>query len=114
MPTQATWRALKTVYWYQVSLITQRQWPSRYKTRWGELEGLNANNIRYHCDIQEAGFFAELVRATVCHYAADLAHELIFVCDGAQWIWRLAKENFPQTLQILDWSHAVEYLTLIT
>ncbi|MCB0027288.1 MAG: ISKra4 family transposase [Anaerolineales bacterium] len=113
VPTQAEWRELKTVCWYQVSPISERQWPSRYKTRLGELEGLKANNIRYHCDIQEAGAFAESVWATGCHYAADLAQELIFVCDGAQWIWRLVEENFPQAVQILDWYHAVEYLTPI-
>ena len=36
---------------------------------------------------------------------------LTFVCDGARWIWRFVEENFPQAIQILDWYHAVEYLT---
>ena len=113
VPTQGEWRELKTVCWYEVTPVSGRQWPSRYKTRLGQLEGMKAQNIRYHCDIQEAAHFAKLVWATGCHYRADLAEELIFVCDGAQWIWRLVEDNFPQAIQILDWYHAVEYLTPI-
>jgi len=111
VPTQAEWRELKTVCWYEVSPISERQWPSRYKERIGQLEGLKAAHMRYHCDIQEAGSFSKLLWATGCHYLADRAQELIFVCDGAKWIWRLVEENFPEAIQILDWYHVVEYLT---
>jgi hypothetical protein len=113
VPTQAEWRELKTVCWYEVTPISARQWPSRYKARLGELEALKATHIRYHTDIQEAESFSQLVWATGCHYLADQAQELVFVCDGAQWIWRLIAENFPDAIQILDWYHAVEYLTPI-
>ncbi|NIQ11193.1 MAG: ISKra4 family transposase [Gammaproteobacteria bacterium] len=111
VPTQTEWRELKTICWYEVSPISARQWPSRYKRRVGECEGLKARNIRYHCDIQGAEAFSKRLWATGCHYLADRAQELIFVCDGAQWIWRLIDENFPEAIQILDWYHAVEYLT---
>ena len=111
VPTRTEWRELKTLCWYEVSPNSARQWPSRYKERLGQLETLKATNIRYHCDLQEAESFAKLLWATGCHYLADQAQELIFVCDGAKWIWRLIEENFPQAIQILDWYHAVEYLT---
>jgi hypothetical protein len=111
VPTQAEWRELKTMCWYEVSPTSERQWPTRYKERLGQLEALKATNICYHCDIQEAEAFSTLLWATGCHYLADRAQELIFVCDGAKWIWRLIEENFPQAIQILDWYHAVEYLT---
>lgn len=111
VPTQAEWRELKTLCWYEVSPSSTRQWPSRFKHRIGELEGLKATAIRYHCDLQEAERFSSLLWATGCHYLADRAEELVFVCDGAKWIWRLVEENFPQAVQILDWYHAVEYLT---
>ena len=111
VPTRTEWRELKTLCWYEVSPNSARQWPSRYKERLGQLEALKATNIRYHCDLQEAESFAKLLWATGCHYLADQAQELIFVCDGAKWIWRLIEENFPQAVQILDWYHAVEYLT---
>ena len=111
VPTQADWRELKTVCWYEVSPLSERQWPSRYKERVGELEGLKATDMRYHCDIQGAETFSKLLWASGCHYLADRAQELIFVCDGAKWIWGLVEENFPEAIQILDWYHAVEYLT---
>lgn len=110
VPTHEEWRELKTLCWYEVTAVSTRQWPSRYKERIGELEGLKATSIRYHCDLQEAAVFSNLLWATGCHYLADRAQELVFVCDGAQWIWRLIGENFPQAIQILDWYHAVEYL----
>ncbi len=111
VPTQTEWRELKNICWYEVNPTSARQWPSRYKARIGELEALKATDIRYHCDIQGAESFSKLVWATGCHYLADRAQELIFVCDGAKWIWHLIEENFPQAIQILDWYHAVEYLT---
>ena len=113
VPTQAEWRELKTVCWYEVSPVSTRQWSSRYKARVGELEALKAKHIRYHCDIQDAEAFSTLLWATGCHYLADRAQELVFVCDGAKWIWRLIAENFPKAIQILDWYHAVAYLTPI-
>jgi hypothetical protein len=111
VPTQEEWRELKALCWYEVSPASARQWPSRYKERIGELEALKATNIRYHCDIQDAESFSQLLWATGCHYLADRAQELVFVCDGAKWIWRLIEDNFPEAIQILDWYHAVEYLT---
>ena len=113
VPTQGEWRELKTLCWYAVSPLSDRQWPSRYKARVGELEALKATDIRYHCDIADVDTFSTLLWATGCHYLADRAQELIFVCDGAKWIWRLIDENFPDAIQILDWYHAVEYLTPI-
>ena len=113
VPTQEEWRELKTLCWYAVSPLSDRQWPSRYNARVGELEALKATDIRYHCDIADVDTFATLLWSTGCHYQADRAQELVFVCDGAKWIWRLVEENFPDAIQILDWYHAVEYLTPI-
>jgi hypothetical protein len=45
--------------------------------------------MRYFCDIQESEKFGELLWATGCANLADLAAELVFVCDGATWIWKL-------------------------
>ena len=39
-----------------------------------------------------------------------MARELVFLGDGAEWIWNIVAENFPQAVQILDWFHACEYL----
>lgn len=39
-----------------------------------------------------------------------LAKELVFLGDGAKWIWNLCEREFPKALQVLDWYHAVEHL----
>jgi hypothetical protein len=43
-------------------------------------------------------------------HQADRAEELVFVCDGAAWIWKLIEHYFPQAVQIVDWYHACQYL----
>jgi hypothetical protein len=42
-----------------------------------------------------------------------VGQELIFVCDGAAWIWKLIAHYFPEAIQIVDWYHTVAYLTPI-
>jgi hypothetical protein len=39
-------------------------------------------------------------------YAGDVA----VVADGAAWIWRLAADLFPCSVQIVDWYHARQHL----
>jgi hypothetical protein len=36
---------------------------------------------------------------------------LIFLGDGARWIWDLVALYYPNAIQIVDWFHACEYLT---
>ena len=38
----------------------------------------------------------------------DGADEVVVLGDGAEWIWNLATEYFPQATQIVDWYHASE------
>lgn len=113
VPLEKEWRELKVGCWYEVAPVSQRQWPSRYKERVGQLEGLTAEKISYYCDIAAWTSFAELAWATGCRRGADVAEELVFVADGAKWIWELVALNFPQAVQIVDWYHAVAYLTPI-
>jgi len=42
------------------------------------------------------------------------AGNLVAVCDGAQWIWRLVNDLFPVCTQILDWYHARQQLAQLT
>jgi hypothetical protein len=38
------------------------------------------------------------------------AQRVVFIGDGAQWLWETAHDLFPQALQILDWYHASSYV----
>jgi hypothetical protein len=41
---------------------------------------------------------------------ADLTRELVFVCDGAAWIWNLITTHYSKAGQIVDWYHAADRL----
>jgi hypothetical protein len=38
--------------------------------------------------------------------------ETSVTADGAEWIWNLAMDLFPDSLQIVDWFHACQHLSL--
>ena len=40
-----------------------------------------------------------------------LQGRLVFINDGANWIWKAVEESYPKATQILDFFHACEYLT---
>jgi hypothetical protein len=40
----------------------------------------------------------------------DLGHNLVFINDGASWIWKWIEKVFAESTQILDFFHAMEYL----
>lgn len=35
--------------------------------------------------------------------------EVVWVCDGAPWVWGLQRELCPQAVTVLDWCHAVSH-----
>jgi hypothetical protein len=105
------WREMKVGCWYQVDPVPESQQTKRHRKK--EVIGhqaLRARDMSYFCDIAEVDDFAPLFWATACQVKADLAPEIVFVCDGAKWIWRLIEQNFPHAFQILDWYHAEERL----
>jgi hypothetical protein len=100
VPIGEEWRELKFLSWYRVASV------------YGQ-EQHKAREISYHCEIASAQEFGLLLWATGMKRLADKAKELIFVCDGAVWIWKLVSHYFPDAVQIVDWYHACEYLTPI-
>ena len=102
VPIDEEWRELKICAWYQAESDPEKQDPQRH---------LRATNIHYYCDIQPTEEFSQLVWATACQHWADFADEVVFIADGAAWIWKLVSYHFPHAIQIVDWYHAVGYLT---
>ena len=52
--------------------------------------------------------YAEAVRRGIAQ-----AQKIIFLGDGAKWIWGIADEHFPAAIQIVDLYHAREHLTKV-
>jgi hypothetical protein len=105
------WRDLKIGCWYQGEIVPKRERSTRQKGK-AQREGtvIRARNKQYFCDIAPADEFGKLLWATGCSVEADHARVLIFVCDGAVWIWNLIEQHFPHALQIVDWYHAEDHL----
>jgi len=49
--------------------------------------------------------YLEAVRRGVHH-----ADTVVFVSDGAVWIWNLVADHFPDAVEIVDWYHATQQL----
>jgi hypothetical protein len=108
------WRDMKVLCWFEVEHVppAQRNVRQRKKVQ-REQPALRAKNMRYFADISEAEEFGKLLWATGCAFNADLCPELIFLGDGAIWIWNLVGKYYPQAVQIVDWFHAEEHLEVV-
>lgn len=109
VPTQDEWREMKCLCWYEVEAAKGEG----HQGAVGETGYLRAKEISYHCDVADAATFRDLVWATGYHRNADCAGEVVFVADGAAWIWKIVEYHFPHAKQIVDWYHAAQYLSAI-
>lgn len=114
LENRETWRDLKAGCWYEGEVVPVRQQSTRQKEKvQRESVVLRARNKTYFCDIAEAQEFGKLLWATGCAAGADRARLLVFICDGAVWIWNLIAQYFPNAIQIVDWYHALDRLKRI-
>ena len=105
------WRDMKVLCWFETETVSTlqrsvRQWKKVVREQIPQ----RAKNLRYFCDITEADEFGKLMWATGYSLNADLSRELIFLGDGAIWIWNLVSKYFSNAVQIVDWYHAEEHL----
>jgi hypothetical protein len=99
------WRDLKVGAWFESDAPP----PETPQEDWD----IKARDITYFCDFAEAKEFGKLLWATGIQREALRATELVFLGDGAEWIWNLVQEHFPRAVQIVDWFHAAERLTMV-
>ena len=58
----------------------------------------------------EPSAFAQRMRREATRRGFTLAPRRVILGDGARWIWRIAAEDFPGAIQIVDLWHAKEHL----
>jgi hypothetical protein len=68
---------------------------------------------RYLAIQEEAERFGERLYTFAVRLGAERARELVFLGDGADWIWRIARERFSDACEILDFYHASEHVWTI-
>jgi hypothetical protein len=64
----------------------------------------------YYATQERVENFREKVLLEARRRGAEAAKVLVFLGDGAPWVWKTAQELFPQAIQILDWYHAMEHV----
>ena len=94
VPLHGEWRELKTLCWYKVEAIHPSHPQNHHGGRVGEQSHLQAKNMKYYCDIQEAEQFGRLLWASGIQHQVDAYDEIVFVSDGAVWIWNLVEKYF--------------------
>lgn len=69
------------------------------------------NSTTYLGSFVSSDEFGGLVRQAAMERGIAQASQVIFMGDGAAWVWEIARTCFPQAEQILDYYHASEHVT---
>lgn len=77
----------------------------------GERPFRDVGSTSYIADIVEAAEFGFWVRHEAFRRGIVAALVVVFLGDGAKWVWELARVNFPHAVCILDFYHALEHLS---
>lgn len=68
------------------------------------------DSTSYVATLEPAAEFGALLRGEARQRDLARARLVVFLGDGAAWVWELARVNFPMAIFILDFFHAVEHL----
>lgn len=69
-----------------------------------------AGDIRYTGGYYKSEALVKKLYVLALKRGLKTAVEVVFIEDGSKWIWNIAKYQFPEAIQILDWYHAEERL----
>ena len=67
----------------------------------------------YLASFVSSDLFGGLVRRAALARGVAQAGRVIFLGDGAAWVWETARTCFPQAVQILDYYHASEHVAAL-
>ena len=67
-------------------------------------------NMTYRAVLGRVDEFAPALWALAVEQQVPQAAQVSVTADGADWIWNLADDLFPDSVQIVDWYHATGYL----
>lgn len=74
------------------------------------VEQAHGINIAYTAVLGSVDQFAPMLWALSWHHGVPTAADSSVIADGAEWIWRVAADLFPDSVQIVDWYHACQHL----
>jgi len=104
------WKEVKMAAFSRVEILEpdsekRRRAQREGKRRREEIVRLSAHS--YCAGLWDADTFGEYQYAEGLRRGLDLLERLSSVNDGAPWIERITRTNFPHATQAVDWSHSV-------
>jgi hypothetical protein len=99
------WKEIKVGAVYNVTLRLERD------TRTGEYaEFPHAQQVAYTAVLGDVEQFSPALWALAVTHEVPTAKQSSVTADGAEWIWNVADDYFPDSAQIVDWYHATQHL----
>jgi len=100
------WKEFKVGTVYDVAVEPERD------PETGEwVEQAHGVNMTYRAVLGSVAEFAPALWAVAVERQVPQAADLSVTADGAEWIWNLVADYFPDSVQVVDWYHATSYLT---
>jgi hypothetical protein len=99
------WKEFKVGSVYDIELRLERESATQEL-----LEMPHAVNIAYTAVLGDVAAFAPALWRIAVAKGLPTAQESCVTADGAEWIWNLAADFFPDSVQIVDYFHAKQHL----
>jgi len=100
------WKEMKVGAVFDIDLRLE------HDQRTGELvEQAHGTNIAYTGVLGSVDEFAPALWALAVAQDVPCAAQSSVTADGAEWIWNLVADYFPDSIQIVDWYHACQHLS---
>lgn len=93
--------------WHEVKVATLYPKASRCEGSSGRGKLLGKE---YFATLEKAEAFGWSLRGRARRWGGSSIHRIVFMGDGAPWIWNLSDLHFPGAIEIVDFYHAVEHL----
>ena len=72
--------------------------------------GRSQSDKRYVASLQSKEPFGQALWTQIAASGADRAKHVVWLGDGAEWIWSLKREHLPHAVEVLDFYHARDHL----
>lgn len=99
------WKEFKVGTVYEV--VVTPEW-ERETGEW--VDQAHGVNMHYRAVLGTVEEFAPALWALAVERQVAQAREVSVTADGADWVWNLTADYFPDSVQIVDWYHATAYL----
>jgi hypothetical protein len=107
------WKEVKMAAFSQVETLKPESAKRRQEQREGKRKHEDVVRLSRHsycAGLWDADTFGSYQYAEGLRRGLDRLEQTSSVNDGAPWIERITRMNFPQATQIMDWSHSVQRL----